>query len=420
MRTFIDRGTLTWVLVVGAVVAAAVWALRPSPILVDTAVVDAGPMRATVDEEGKTRVKEIYIVSAPIAGRFLRSALEAGDAVERERTVVAVVQPTDPGLIDVRTRKDLEAQVEAAQSAVRLAEAEVEQARSELVFAEKDLERARTLAPRHAVSKRDLEKAVHDVEVRKAALSRALAGVDYRKRELASAKARLISPLDLVPKPTDGPPRETASTGPLCCVQVRAPASGRVLRMLAKSEQVVPAGTPLVEIGDPQDIEIVVEMLSTDAVKIREGAAATIEGWGGTEAIPAVVTRIEPGGFTKISALGIEEQRVRVILDFKGAPEAWRSLGHDFRVYARVTSWASDSVLRVPLSALFRQGDAWAVFRVVDDRAVLTRIDVGHRNREVAEVVSGLEAGERVILHPSDRVHDDVAVEERPQASATR
>jgi HlyD family secretion protein len=419
MSRFIEKGTIVWGVVVAVIIAAAVWALSPSPILVDTATIDEGPMRATVDEEGKTRVKEIYVVSAPIAGRVLRSALEAGDAVERERSVVAIVQPTDPALIDVRTRKDLEAQVEAAQSAVRLAEAEVEEARSELAFAEKDLERARTLAPRHVVSKRGLEKAVHDVEVRKAALVRAHAGVEYRKRELASAKARLISPLDIVASP-DGPPRETASTGPLCCVQVRAPAGGRVLRILAKSEQVVPAGTPLVEIGDPQDIEIVVEMLSTDAVKIREGAGATIEGWGGTRAIPAVVTRIEPGGFTKISALGIEEQRVRVILDFKGLPEAWRSLGHDFRVYARVTSWESDRVIRVPLSALFRQGDEWAVFRTVDDRAELTIIDVGHRNREVAEVLSGLKPGDCVVLHPSDRVHDGVAVAERPEASSTR
>jgi len=182
----------------------------------------------------------------------------------------------------------------------------------------------------------------------------------------------------------------------------------------------VPAGTPLLEIGDPQDIEIVVEMLSTDAVKIREGADATIEGWGGTTSIPAVVTRIEPGGFTKISALGIEEQRVRVILDFKGPPEAWKTLGNDFRVYARVTSWKSDSVMRVPLSALFRLGDDWAVFRMVDGEAVLTTIKVGHRNREAAQVLSGLKAGERVILHPSDRVHDGVAVAERPSASKTR
>jgi HlyD family secretion protein len=414
----IEKRTVGWGLVAGAIAIAAVWALSPGPILVDTATISVGPMRATVDEEGKTRVKEIYVVSAPISGRLLRSALEAGDVVERERTVVGVMQPTDPSLIDVRTRKDLEAQVEAAQSAVRLAQAESEQARSELNFAERDLVRARKLAPSQVISKRALEKAEHDVEVRKAALARAQAGIEFRKRELAAAKARLITP---GLKPEGGaPPVTTGSTGVVCCVQVRAPASGRVLRMLVKSEQVVPAGTPLLEIGDPQDIEIVVEMLSTDAVKIREGADATIDGWGGTTSIPAVVTRIEPGGFTKISALGIEEQRVRVILDFKGPPQAWKTLGNDFRVYARVTSWKSDSVMRVPLSALFRQGDDWAVFRMMDGEAVLTTIKVGHRNREAAEVLSGLKAGERVILHPSDRVHDGVAVAERPSVSKTR
>lgn len=418
----VDRArkrTLVWVLVAVAIVVAAIWALRPAAVLVDTAVIDEGPMRMTVDEEGKTRVKEIYVVSAPIAGRVLRSALEAGDAVEGERSVVAGIQPTDPSLIDVRTRKDLEAQVQAAQSAVRLAEAELKQARTELGFAERDLQRAHALAPKQVISKRALDQAENNVEVRKAALARAEAGVDFRKRELASAKARLISPLG------DGlrdasPPEATGSTDTVCCVQVRAPASGRVLRMLAKSEQVVPAGTPLLEIGDPHDIEIVVELLSTDAVKIKEGADATIEGWGGTVAIPAVVTRIEPGGFTKVSALGIEEQRVRVILDFKGPPEAWETLGHDFRVYARITAWRSDRVVRVPLSALFRQGDDWAVFRDADGNAELTLIEIGHRNREAAEVRSGLRPGDRVILHPSDRVHDGVAVSERPAASTTR
>jgi len=419
VRERIERRTVAWALVIVAIIFGTVWALRPAPILVDIAAVDVGPMRFTVDEEGKTRVKEIYTVSTPIAGRFLRSALEAGDAVEGERSVVAVIQPTDPSLIDVRTRKDLEAQVAAAQSAVRLAEAELEQARSELTFAERDLDRARRLAPTQAISARGLEKAEHDVAVRKSAVARAEAGVEFRNRELASAKARLIDPLGW-PDNVE-PPETTASTGAaVCCVQVRAPASGRVLRMLVKSEQVVPAGTPLLEIGDPQDIEMVVELLSTDAVKIREGADATIEGWGGTVAIPAVVTRIEPGGFTKISALGIEEQRVRVILDFKGAPDAWRTLGNDFRVYARITAWKSDRALRVPLSALFRQGDDWALFRFDDGRARLSVVEIGHRNREVGEVLSGLKAGDRVVLHPSDRVHDGVAIENRPDVDATR
>lgn len=381
--------------------------LRAKPVAVDLAVVTRGDMRVSVDEEGKTRIKDIYVVSAPIAGRVLRSPLEAGDVVERGRTPVAVVQPAVPPFLDERMRSELDAMERAARSAVELAAAELEQARSELAFAEQELKRAEALAPRRIISQRAQEKAAIDVDVRKAALARSEAALQMRRREAESAKARLLMPTDQ---------QADSSTQSSCCVQVRAPANGRILRIVTKSEQVLPAGTPLVEIGDPTDLEIVVELLSTDAVKIKPGAAATVEGYGGGDPLEAVVDRIEPAGFTKISALGIEEQRVRTVLTLSGTPDKWAALGHDYRVFVRIAAWEGANVLNVPLAALFRDGDQWAVFRVERGRARLVRVEIRHRNASLAEVTAGLAAGDRVVTHPSDRVADGVRVTERSSA----
>ena len=194
---------------------------------------------------------------------------------------------------------------------------------------------------------------------------------------------------------------------------MRAPVSGKILKIRKESEQRVRAGEPLIEVGDPHDLEIVVELLSTDAVKVSPGAVAHIENWGGGRTLAARVNRIEPAGFMKVSALGIEEQRVNVVLDFTDAQEKWRNLGHDFRIFARIVIWHRDAVLRVPLSALFRQGDRWAVFTVADSQAKLTLVEIGQRNSDYAEVKANLETGQRVILHPSDRVVDEVRVTER-------
>lgn len=387
-----------------AAVGALVYALLPQPVAVDAAMIARGFMQVTVDEEGKTRIREIYRISAPIAGKVQRSPRKVGDDVIAGETVVAVIRPNDPPFLDRRARRELEAAVSAARAAITHAETEVRKARTELRFAESDFERSKSLSQTNVISERAMERSALDVDVRKDALAAAEANLDLRKRELDSAQARLIGPEDTGVYAIDPPS---------CCVEVRAPVSGRVLKMVTESEQVVQAGALLLEVGDPKDLEIVVELLSSDAVKVAAGKEATIEGWGSGRSLKAKVRRVEPSGFTKVSALGIEEQRVNVVLDIVEPPDAWAELGHDFRVFARIVVWRSANVLRVPLGALFRSNSKWSVFRIEDGRARLVPVEIGQRNPEVAEVTSGLGEGDRVILHPSDRVGDGVSVEER-------
>jgi HlyD family secretion protein len=387
-------------LAVAALVGSLAWALWPKPVAVELAEVRKGPLTVTVDEEGKTRIKDVYAVSAPITGKLVRLALEAGDRVMKDVTVVAVIEPMAPPFLDVRSTRDLEAQIEALKAAVALADAEVAQAAAELAFAESELKRAGTLIGSRAVSERTLERARIDVDTRRATLARAKANLEVRKRELESGQARLIPPEEQW--------KGEVPTG--CCVNVRAPASGRVLRLIQESERVVTAGTPVVEIGDTADLEIVVELLSIDAVKVREGATASIEGWGGPP-LAAKVTRVEPAGFTKVSALGIEEQRVRTILQLQNSDGGSADqLGHDFRVFVKIKVYEAPNALRVPISALFRKRDQWTVYQVARGRARSVAVRLGQRNTAFAEVLDGLKEGAMVVLHPSDRVAEGVRV----------
>lgn len=401
MRTPPANLTKRGLVVAGLVALAGVlaWAMWPKPVGVDFAQLTRGPLLVTVDEEGKTRIKDVYTVSAPIGGKLVRLSLEAGDRVKKDVTTVAVIEPNAPPFLDVRALRELEAQIEASKAAVALAEAEIRQAESELEFAESELTRARTLMRSKTISERTMERARIDVDTRRATLARAKSNLDVRKREQESAQARLTAP-------------EEAWKGEVpvgCCVTVRAPVSGRVLRLIQESERVVLAGTPLVEIGDPANLELVVEYLSVDAVKVREGAKAAVEGWGGP-ALIAKVTRVEPAGFTKVSALGIEEQRVRVVLALANSSEAAERLGHEYRVVVKIEIYESAKALRVPISALFRKGDQWAVFTVSGGRARLTPVEIGQRNTTFAEVLRGLTEGATVLLHPSDRVDDGTRV----------
>ncbi|MBU1213056.1 MAG: HlyD family efflux transporter periplasmic adaptor subunit [Alphaproteobacteria bacterium] len=401
---FMKRGLA--VLAVLLVVGGFYYALSPSPVAVDTAVVGRGDLLVTVDEEGKTRIKDVFVVSAPTSGRVLRTALEVGDAVEAGKTTVVAVEPSPPPFLDLRSRRELQAQIEAARASVELAKAEVNQAKAELEFATSDYERAESLSKKQVVSDRTLEKARIDVETRRAAVARAEANRLLRERELESAMARLIGPEN-----SDG---ANYATG--CCVSVRAPVSGRVLSIMKKSEQIVPQGTPLLEIGDPENLEITVELLSADAVRVPVGAPVFITAWGGRE-LTGKVGRIEPAGFTKVSALGIEEQRVRVIVDFdpEAIGEATARLGHDFRVFVRIVVEDQRGVLLAPLGAMFRQKDEWAAYVAEDGVAFLRKLELGHRNALRTVVLSGLAEGERIILHPSDRVLDGVRIVERAE-----
>jgi HlyD family secretion protein len=389
-------------LMVAAIVGGAVYALMPKPVAVDVAVVDRGPIEVTVDEEGVARIRDVYRISAPVAGQLQRFPLEVGDPVEAGVTVVAEIRPSAPAFLDVRSRRELEAAASAAEAAVDLAVAEVSRAEAQLRLAEGDLDRAEQLSTSGTISARAMDKAVSDAETARAQLKQAEASLELRRSELASAEARLIQP------------GQAGDVEAGCCIQLRAPVDGAVLAVHVESAQVVPAGALIAEIGDPDDLEIVVDVLSTDAVRIAPGAEARIEDWGGAEALPARVRTVEPSAFTKVSALGIEEQRVNVVLDPVDSGAGWERLGHEFRVYARIRVWRGDNVVRVPLAALFRRGEDWAVFRVVDGEAALTPVSIGHRDERLAEVSEGLSEGDVVIVHPGGQVEDGVSVEIRP------
>lgn len=384
---------LITVLIALAVVGGLAWAFWPRPLAVEMAVIGPQDIAVMVEEEGKARIREVFTVSAPIAGQALRIDLHAGDAVVQDETVVVSIRPAAPGLLDARLRRVAEAAAAAARASVGLATAEVKQAEAQLTFLKTELDRAQTLSRQGNVSERALDKARLDVATAAATLDSATASLAVRQRELERAEAALI---------------ETgASEGP-CCTEIKAPVTGRILRVLAESEQVVQAGTPLVEIGDPADLEIVTDVLSRDAVSIRPGAAAVIDNWGGPP-LAATVRRVEPSAVTKVSALGIEEQRVSVILDLADARQA-AVLGDGFRVVARITVWQGNGRLAVPVAALFRNGGDWAVYRVAVGRARRAVVTLGQRNDSFAEVLSGLAAGDTVILHPSDQLDDGIAV----------
>jgi HlyD family secretion protein len=388
---------------IALLIAAAVWFAWPQPIPVDLATVSRAAMDVTVDDEAKTRVRHVYTVSAPIGGKVLRISppRHVGDQVTADETVVAVMQPTMPTFHDARTHEELKAALGAADAAVRLAEAEVRRIESALAFSRTELERAAALARTDAISLKSLDKAKFDVETNEAALLSAKAQLDVRRNERASLAVRVSEPTGA-----------TAPTNPACCIQLRAPVTGRILKIIQENEAVVQPGAPLVEIGDPLDLEIVADLLSTDAVRIKPNASVLIDGWGGPP-VRGRVKRVDPAGFMKVSALGIEEQRVRTVIDFADSPGAWSTLGHDYRVIVHVTTGRGEDVLTVPVASLFRKDEDWAVFAVRDGRARTTIVRIGQRNARMAEVQSGLSSGERVVLHPSDRIVDGTAVRER-------
>ncbi|TKT77427.1 efflux RND transporter periplasmic adaptor subunit [Aquamicrobium sp. LC103] len=385
------------VLAVGAVLY---WTFRPQPVPVDLATIGRADLAVTVVDDGKSRIRDVYAVSAPVAGTVRRTPGRVGDKVEAGRTVVARIQPAAPGFLDARTLREAQAALAAANAAVELADAQLREAEVDATFARSELQRVRTLSGRNVISDRTLEEAQATVARAEARVASAQAAIDMRRREQESAEARLIGP-------------EGGELGEVCCVDVRSPVDGEILAIHHESEAVVAAGTPLVEVGDRADLEIVAELLSSDAVRISPGASATIEGWGGPP-LEAEVHRVEPAGFTKVSALGIEEQRVNTVLNLRAPPEERRDLGHGYRVIVRVVVEEHGDVPVVPLGALFRQGRDWAVFTVgTDGQAELRPIEVGARDARNTVIQSGLSEGDRVILHPSDRVTEGTVVTER-------
>ena len=380
------------IVAVVVVIAIAIVALRPSSTEVDVATVNRGRLQVTIDENGETRVLDRFVVSAPLAGRLQRIELEPGTRVERG-AVVAIIAPSAAPLIDSRARGELAAAVAAASTAVGQATAERERAAALVERTETTLHRQETLVRAGAISRDELDASRTAVKTAQSALRAAEFAVARAERERDVARARLLTP---------------AARG--SAVEVRTPVSGVVLRRLHESEAVVPSGEPLLEIGDPQRLEIVADLLSTDAVRVAAGDPVEIDRWGGQGTLQGCVRQIEPSGFTKISALGVEEQRVNVIIDFAGSNDAARALGDGYRVEVRITVWDQPEVLKVPLGSLFRRGSGWAVFAVRNDRVRVQEIRVGQRNGEDAEILAGLSEGERVVVYPPDTLVDRARV----------
>lgn len=378
------------------VLAFLVWAFLPRPVEVELTDVAPRSLQVTVEEEGEARIREVFTVSATIAGKLQRIGLHAGDEVT-EGQPVASIGPAAPVLLDSRSRAVAQATAAAAQAAMDLAGAQLAQAEATRDFATTEVNRATALFQKGAVSQRAYDNAVRDQKTAEAAVSSALANLAVREKELESALAVL----------------EPEGAAASCCVDILAPVSGKVLRVLTESEQVVQPGTPIIELGDPGNLEVVVDLLSRDAVRVQVGASATITGWGGPP-IAAKVERVEPSAVTRVSALGIEEQRVTVILTLDGAAADRAQLGHGFRVIAAIAIWQGEDVVTIPIGALFRDGKDWATYVVRDGRAVLQRIELGERNEDLAQVLGGVQAGDQVILHPSDQVSGGVKVQPLP------
>lgn len=374
------RVRLFWIGAIAVALALVVWGMWPRPTEIDVATIDTGNVRLDLVDEGRTRMHDVYTVSAPVAGQLLRVDVEPGDMVTRGQVIARMTQ-AQAGFLDTRSDIAARAAVEAAEAALRASEADLDLARREH-------ERISALAANRLVAQSAADNT-------KARLDAAGAARDARNAELARARSAL--------QPAD---RRGGGS-----VDIRSPATGTVLSVPQKSENVLPAGTPLILVGDPAHVEVVAEFLSQDAVRMQPGAAATIENWGG-EPLAATVERIEPVARMKISALGVEEQRTNVILQFTDAAAAAR-LGHDYRIDARVTIEEARDAVRAPLGALFRHGDGWAVYKVVDGRATLVPVTAGIADSSHREIREGLAAGDTVILFPGVNITEGLRVEPR-------
>lgn len=390
------RRILKRVLLIAAAAALAVliaFAFRPRPLAVETARVTRGPLAVTIDEDGETRARERYTLASPVAGQLSRIDLHEGDPVDTS-TPIATITPLP---VDPREKAELEAQIQSAEARQREALRQVARRMDDHAQMQRDLARARELAKDGIISRQSLEQA----QTAEAAAAKEVESAEFREKSAAAevkrAQAGLIS-------------LEARSGEKGRTVVVRPPSSGRILRILEKSERVVAAGTPLLVLSNPHRIEVVVDLLSTDAVNVNAGDSAWIENWGGPAPLRGTVRLVEPYGYTKISALGVEEQRVNVIIDFLSSPEG---LGDGFRVDARIVIWECADVVKAPVSGLFRTADAWSVFTVEHGRAVRRLVGIGHRNALEAEVTRGLAPDAEVILHPSTEVKEDMRVVKR-------
>lgn len=391
------RRFLPW-LIGAAIVALVLAGLKPKPVEVETGVVERGPLTVRVSEEGKTRIRNRYVVTSPVAGHMRRVPLKPGDEVKAGETVITRIEAVAPPLLDPRAREQAEAAVAVREAATRQTSASMESARTSLQLATADADRVRSVTRPGSISESERDRILQTALIRGAELRAAEFALKVAESELEQAKTALARP----PVTTEGN-----------LVEVKSPVSGRVLNVMQESETIATPGMQIVEIGDPADIEIEAEILSRDAVTIQPGDSVSVEQWGGDDSLNARVRRIEPAAFTKVSALGVEEQRVYVLSDLLDTPEIAKRLGDRYRVEVRVAVWRRDDVLRVPAGALFREGNAWKTFLFQGDKAKAVAVEVGKSDGRLTEVLSGLSQGDQVLLHPPDTVKDGSAVKKR-------
>ena len=396
-----NRNKIIGITVTGLIlIAVLVYGFRPQPVLVDGAQVTRRPLQVTVDEEGKTRVKDRFIVSAPVAGYARRVAMDVGDAIEAGQALV-IVEPLRAVVFDPRTRAEAKERIDVAEASLKVAQENAQAMQASADLAKIELERIKKLrATQHATLDEE-DRASAEVRRTAAALRSAHFAVDVARHQIHAARTAFEYTQD------------QANGEKLEKLAVVSPVSGQILKLYRESEGVVEAGQPLIEVGNPRALEIEVDVLSPDAVQIMPGTRVVLERWGGDQPLDGRVRLVEPVGFTKTSSLGVEEQRVLVIADITSPPDDWERLGDGYRVEARFILWEGDEVLQMPASALFRYQDGWAVFTIEDGQAQRRLVEIGKRNGLQAEIVNGLDMDATVVIHPSEKVEDGVRVELR-------
>jgi len=383
---------------IAAVVIAVMLGFRPAPVSVDVVPVSRGPMQVSIEEEGKTRVIDRYLVSAPVAAYARRIELKVGGAVHKGQTLVQL-EPLPSAVLDPRSQAEAQARVEAGEDALKAAQENARAAEASAELANAELQRIKHLRKENLASVDQEDRTQAAASSAKATLRSARFAVEVARHDLEAAKTALKY---------SG--TKASSVEPLL---ITSPVEGNVLKIPRESEGVVAAGQALIEVGDPRSLEIEVEVLSADAVRIKPGMHVLFERWGGDEPLHGVVRTVEPVGFTKVSALGVEEQRVLVISDITSPQDEWRQLGDAYRVEASFILWNEENVLQIPASALFRYNNGWAVFVMQNDRAQRRVVRIGQRNGLIAQVLDGIAEGEQVIAHPDDSIDDGVRVKLR-------
>jgi len=381
------------------IIAILIWGYWPQAILVEGIIAKRAPLTVTIEEEGRTRVIDRYIISAPVDGVACRVQLKVGDDVKQGQTLLAIT-PLESQVLDPRSRAQAKAQVAVAGSALQAAEEQAIAATAAANQAVNELKRLQTLVKKGVISQDAYDKAATEVQTSAAAKRSADFNIEVTRHELESAQT--------VFEYTAGTSSEVLERVP-----VQSPINGKILKLFRECEGPVRTGEALLEVGDPSVLEVEVDVLSADAVKIKPGMKVLFDRWGGEQALHGIVRIIEPAGFTKVSALGVEEQRVLVISDFTSAAEQWNRLGDGYRVEAKFILWDKDKVLQLPTSSLFRYQDGWAAFVIEGQYAKRRVIKIGKRNGLTAEILAGINEGELIINHPNDEVDDDTRIKQR-------